>query len=116
MDINFDNLNKITVIEKLLIKLFSRMDSMNQKKWMTTKEAAEHTTYSKYSIDRFVETKDLKEGIHYHQKHGKRIFSSNALDLWVEGLSPELKEETKTTINNILNSVVKDPNNSIRFR
>jgi len=52
MNVNFDALDKIPVIVKMLEEVLKNQKNIVEKPWLSTKEAAEYLGYSKDSIDK----------------------------------------------------------------
>ncbi len=106
MNVNFDVLDKIPVIVKMLEEVLKNQKNMVDKPWLSTKETAEYLGYSKDSIDRKVKNGDFLVDIHFYQRGSKRIFEKAMLDKWVVGMDQvDMYANTNinTTINNIVN-------------
>jgi len=107
MNIDFNNVNRIPVIEQKFDKLYLKLSDNDYTKWLTTEEAAKYTRYSKDSIDRFVKSGELKLNVHYHQKGKKRIFSKSALDSWIIGESI-ISEKYNNDFIHKIDEIIKD--------
>jgi len=105
MNVNFDVLDKIPTMIKLLEKVLENQKNIIDKPWLSTKEAAQYLGYSKDSIDSKVKNKEFIEGTHYYQRASKRMFDKNMLDKWVVGMDMIdicANADMNTTINNIV--------------
>ena len=102
MNINFENLERIEEIHKIQLIILKNLKSKNEKRWLSTIEAAQYLGYSKDSIDFFVKKGEFILGIHYYQKERKRIFDKEVLDKWVIGID---NNQIEVTIENIISSI-----------
>ena len=109
MNVNFDALEQIPKILKLLEQLSDYQNNQVGKRWLSTKEAAEYLGYSKDAIDSKVKNNEFLVGTHYYQKASKRMFDKAMLDKWVIGMDMiDVYSNTniKDTIKNITDKFV----------
>ena len=106
MNVNFDVLDKIPTMIKLLEKVLENQKNIIDKPWLSTKEAAQYLGYSKDSIDSKVKNKEFIEGTHYYQRASKRMFDKNMLDKWVMGMDI-LDIQENVNINEAINNIIE---------
>jgi len=108
MNVNFDALDKIPTMIKLLEKVLENQENLVDKPWLSTKEAAEYLGFSKDHIDAKVKRGEFIEGIHYHKVDSKRIFEKAILDKWVIGMDKvDLYANANANINTTINNIVE---------
>lgn len=108
MEINFQHLDDIPNIYKLLKILNEKIENKIEKRWLSTNETATYLGYSKDSIDSLVKKGEFIINIHYFQKERKRMFDKEALDKWVIGINI-----SANNISHKINSAVEDIISSI---
>jgi hypothetical protein len=83
MEINFENINKIERVLEILKSM--QKEKQVERRWLSTAEAAEYTTYSVEQINKFVKSGELYRDKHYLQRDrkGKRVFDKYELDAWI---------------------------------
>ncbi len=104
MNINFEVLEQIPAMLKLLKKISEDINKQVDKRWLSTKEAALYLGYSIDSINAKVKSGDFLPGYHYYQNSSKRMFDKVVLDKWVMG---EDYREMKSNIKNTIKSIVE---------
>lgn len=107
MNINFENLDKIDDILKLLNTVLVNQQNLTPKKWLSVRELSE---YLDYSTDRIHKLKNVEflEGIHYHKRAGKLLFDKELIDKWVIGIDTRSVNNTvdiEDSVNKILESL-----------
>lgn len=105
MNINFENLEKIEDIYKILILIRDERINHIEKRWLTTEELSEYIGYSKESIKKMIREEEFEIGIHYHKKFKKNLFDKKQIDNWIIGTTQSLKTKSLLTINNIISDV-----------
>lgn len=95
MNVNFQNLDKIEDVLKLLqtIQLNQVNQSSNQKRWLSTKELSEYIPYTVETINKKVKNGYFVDGIHFYQKEKTRFFDREKIDEWI------LSSDTNSTNN-----------------
>lgn len=85
MNVEFENLNKIDDILKVLNKVLLNQQSTIFQKWLSVDEVSEYLGYKKETINKMIIDGDFKLNKHYYMKGLKKFFDKNALDKWVMG-------------------------------
>lgn len=82
MNINFENLEKIEDVLKILqtIQINLVNQSSNQKRWISTKELSEYIPFSVETINKKVQNGYYQEGIHFYQQGKTRFFDREKID------------------------------------
>lgn len=107
MTIEIKEIEEFKQIKPLIIEMHNLLiKNSSIKKWLSTNEVADYIGYSRDSIDRFVKTKEFEIDVHYYVRKGKRIFSKEALDLWVIG-EDLISEKMKNDINRKIKEVAE---------
>lgn len=107
MYISLETHEKInTILDKLNI-LEEKVSS--EKKWLSVHETAKYISYSEESVRKMIKSGEFIQGIHFHKKIKKLIFSKNELDKWIEGESPKTQTNLNIdeTIEEIISSIRK---------
>lgn len=108
MNLNFESLEQIPTIYKLLLQINEKIENKVEKRWLSTIETANYLGYSKDSIDSMIKKGELISGIHYYQRERKRMFDKEELDNWVRGITNQDNKIQKTlnlTIEEITSSI-----------
>jgi hypothetical protein len=108
MNINFETLEQIPTIYKMLLKINEKLENKVDKRWLSTIETSQYLGYSKDSIDFMVKKGEFIIDIHYFQRERKRIFDKEALDKWVMGISEkdnDIQQNINITIEDIVSSI-----------
>lgn len=108
MNLNFESLEQIPSMHKLLLQINEKIENKIEKRWLSTLETAYYLGYSKDSIDSMVKRGELISSIHYFQRERKRMFDKEALDKWVMGISEKenlIQENIDMTIEDIISSI-----------
>ena len=105
MNVNFDALDMIPTMLKLLEQLSEEHNNHVDKKWLSTQETAEYLGYTKKSIDAKVRSNEFILDLHYYQKSSKRMFDKNMLDKWVIGMDMIDVYKSNSTINNLIEEI-----------
>ena len=108
MNINFETLEQIPTIYKMLLKINEKLENKIDKRWLSTIETSQYLGYSKDSIDFMVKKGEFIVNIHYYQVERKRMFDKEALDKWVMGITSNndyMKNQIDTTIEEIISSI-----------
>lgn len=104
MNVDFENLNKITEIVTQINELKKMIqDGRIEKKWLNTDETAFYLGYSKSKIADLT-SRDWQEGVHYYKPAGRKIFNKEKLDEWVIGGSDM---NTDQIISDVFSGIVK---------
>ncbi len=109
MNINFETLEQIPTIYKMLLKINEKLENKIDKRWLSTIETSQYLGYSKDSIDFMVKKGEFILNIHYFQRERKRMFDKQALDKWVMGITSNndsVKNKIEATIEGIISSMV----------
>ena len=85
MEIPFETLQRLPLIEKKLDQVLGLLENRECKRWLSSKEAAQYLGYSADGIRKLIKNGDLKSGVHFHQRHRKLIFDADSLDRWITG-------------------------------
>ena len=104
MNINFENLEKIEEIYKLLILMRDEKLNQFEKKWLTTEELSLYIGYSKESIKNMIRDEEFVIDLHYYKKHRKNLFDKTEIDKWI-------MDSNKTNTNNyelLANRILKN--------
>jgi len=105
MKVDFESLERLPNLEKKLDHVIKMLESKHQKRWLSSKEAAQYLGYSADTISKLIKRGDLKIGIHYHQRNRKLIFDSTALDRWVIGIE---EDESPAEIDGIISEIIAE--------
>ncbi len=108
MNINFENLNKIDEILKLLNQINLNQASQINKKWLSVRELSEYIDYSK---DRIHKLKGVEffDGIHFYKRSWKLLFDKDMIDKWVVWIDTKninWTVDVQETVNNILDWLI----------
>jgi len=104
-----DIMNNSTQLQNIENKLSQLIELVGTpKEWFNTNEISHYLGYSKESIHKMVKSGEFKQGIHYHKKIKRLLFSKKAIDLWVKSDIPanSINYNTDDKINEILSSIV----------
>ncbi|UFS61818.1 helix-turn-helix domain-containing protein [Sulfurimonas sp. HSL-3221] len=105
MKVDFESLERLPLIEKKLDHMINLLESKQQKRWLSSKEAAHYMGYSADTIRKLIKNGDLQEGIHYHQRYRKLVFDSVALDRWLMGIE---EDESPAEIDGIISEIIAE--------
>ena len=108
MNINFENLNKIDEILKLLNQIHLNQSTQSSKKWLSVKEL---WIYLDYSKDRIHKLKGVEffDGVHYYKRSWKLLFDKDMIDKWVVWIDTKninWTVDVQDTVNNILDWIL----------
>jgi len=101
MQIEFENLSKISMILTKLDELDAKLSS--EKRWLNIKEASSYLGYSQDHIHK-LKNSHFIEGKHYYKKTGKLLFDKIALDSWVQSSTSSIN--AKEVANKILKDLI----------
>lgn len=79
----------LTKVLKYLESISRKLDEKIEKKWLSTKELAEYTSYKINTIQAKIKTNQFIENVHYYKKGGKLFFDRSAIDRWIIGIYDE---------------------------
>ncbi|PHO12763.1 hypothetical protein CPG38_05715 [Malaciobacter marinus] len=105
MNINFENLEKIEEIYKLLILIRDEKINQFEKKWLTTEELSTYIGYSKESIKKMIKENDLELGKHYFKVSKKNLFDKYAIDNWIMGIDENFSFDSESKADEILKDI-----------
>ncbi|WP_404319468.1 helix-turn-helix domain-containing protein [Malaciobacter canalis] len=105
MNINFENLEKIEEIYKLLILIKDEKINQFEKKWLTTEELSTYIGYSKESIKKMIKENDLELGKHYFKVSKKNLFDKYAIDNWIMGIDENFSFDSEVIADEILKDI-----------
>ena len=97
MNINFQNLDLIEDILKMVKHIQENQSNTIEKRWLNVNELSVYLGYSKDSINKFVQKGEFESGIHFHQKFKRLLFDKIEVDKWVISNSPK----NNTTYNRV---------------
>ncbi len=87
--IDLVTLEDFTKVLQYLETISRKLDEKIQKKWLSTKELAEYTSYKLNTIQAKIKTNQFIENVHYYKKGGKLFFDRLAIDKWIIGINDE---------------------------
>lgn len=93
MNINFENLERIEEVYKLLLLMKHESKIHIEKRWLTSDELATYTGFSLGTIKKLIKEKKLKAGIHFYQKIKRNTFDKQKIDEWI--MNEENEEENE---------------------
>lgn len=105
MNINFENLEKIEEIYKLLILMRDEKLNQFEKKWLTTEELSLYIGYSKESIKKMISYEELQLNKHYFKVAKKNLFDKQAIDKWIMGIEEEVNFNSEAKADEILKDI-----------
>lgn len=83
MNINFENLEKISEIHKILLTMLEQKTDSIDKRWLTTEDLSNYIGYSKDAIKKMIADNELRLNEHYYKKTKKNLFDKEAIDKWI---------------------------------
>lgn len=81
--INFENLEKIEDMLKILLLIKKDTSNHFEKRWLTTKELERYIGYKERTIKKFIEDGELVNGKHFYKKGRKNLFDRLEIDNWI---------------------------------
>ena len=83
MNINFENLEKIEDVLKLLQVIQLNIVNKDEKRWLSTKELSHYIPYSVETINKKVRSGAFESNVHFYQKGKTRFFDKQKIDEWI---------------------------------
>ena len=83
MNINFENLEKIEDVLKILQVMQLNIANKDERRWLSTKELSLYIPYSVETINKKVQNGYFIEGVHFYQKEKTRFFDREKIDEWI---------------------------------
>jgi len=96
--VDFNALNKIATIEKLLVTMHKLLSENREKRWLSTVEVAVYTGYTKSTIEAMAKSKVFILDEHYYKPEGKLMFDKNEIDRWVIGMPSKAQESIQERV------------------
>ena len=79
----------IIKVNQYLEIISRKLDEKIGKRWLSTEELAEYTSYKLNTVQAKVKKNQFKKDMHYYKKGGKLFFDRSAIDRWIIGLDDD---------------------------